>query len=608
MRSLFLQAFIGLWPYRKYAGFSIVLQMAAVAAESLAILTLGKLFIVSLEDGSETSSWGFSFSDKVISATGHEPGITSLFVIVFILLGIKAVFQTSATFAGNVLHTKYQKTTQDDLTEAYGQADWNYLGKQRSGTMLNLMLSEITRAGTTLHTLLQIASGALSAIVYLIFALLVSPVAVGLFIAAFAVMLLVLFPVFRSIRNLGESLIESRTDLTHKIEELSSGVKVIKALGSEERVQHQIKENTSQMRRLLLRAGFMKEMSSTTDLGILVSVLVLFLLHLSATEQAISAGVIGVILLRMSQRAQVVLATSGPAAEGWPSLKTVSKSLKDMRNNRERIGGKLPGSSSSSLRFEKVSYEYDANSTVLNQIDLEIKNGEFIGIVGESGTGKTTLVDLILGLLNPTTGRIFVGDVDLSELQRPAWRRTVGYVPQDVTLFHDTIYNNISAYRSSVSKEDVYWATNIAQASVFIEESEEGYDRVVGDRGIRVSGGQRQRLALARALATRPDILLLDEATSSLDGNAENEFQLALENIRSQMTIIAVAHRIPTVMRADRVLVVSRGEIVESGPPLELLKIPNGRFAKLRAVQSSSPSNTNSDTAGTTPSGENISS
>ena len=313
----------------------------------------------------------------------------------------------------------------------------------------------------------------------------------------------------------------------------------------------------------------------------------LFILHLTGLEQALSAGVIGVILLRMSQRAQAAISTVGPIVEGLPSLESTTSTLAILRNNREQAGNTVPNENLGLLRFEKVSYGYTDQVDVLTDIDFEAHNGEFIGIVGESGAGKTTLVDQIHGLLNPTSGRVVVDDLDLSEFQRVAWRRHIGYVPQDVTLFHDTVYNNITAYRPEVTKEDVLWAANIAQASGFIEGFESGYDHVVGDRGVRLSGGQRQRLALARALATRPSFLLLDEATSSLDGHAEHEFQSALENIRAQMTIIAIAHRIPTVMRADHVMVVSKGTIVESGPPQELLKDSQGRFARLYAVQSS---------------------
>ena len=588
MRSQFRQAISSLWPSRGFTSAAIALQMASVAAESVALLALGSLFILSMEnEATDEASGVLALPEQILSAIGLDLTIISVFVLILVLLLIKAAMQSGAIFISNVIWTGFQRSHIDDLAEAYGSADWNYLAKQRSSTMLNLMFAEVSNAAGTIGALLQFATATLSAGVYLFFAVLVSPVAVGIFLLSFVVMVLILLPLLRLIRKLAQELIDIRQELTQKVDELLSGVKVMKALGSEERVHKQIKDDSSRMRRLLMHVGFLRELSSTTDLGIIVAVIVLFILHLTGLEQALSAGVIGVILLRMSQRAQAAIATVGPIVEGLPSLESTTSTLAILRNNREQAGNTVPNENLGLLRFEKVSYGYTDQVDVLTEIDFEAHNGEFIGIVGESGAGKTTLVDLILGLLNPTSGRVVVDDLDLSEFQRVAWRRHIGYVPQDVTLFHDTVYNNITAYRPEVTKEDVLWAANIAQASGFIEGFESGYDHVVGDRGVRLSGGQRQRLALARALATRPSFLLLDEATSSLDGHAEHEFQSALENIRAQMTIIAIAHRIPTVMRADHVMVVSKGTIVESGPPQELLKDSQGRFARLYAVQSS---------------------
>jgi ABC-type multidrug transport system fused ATPase/permease subunit len=586
MRSQVRLAFSAIWPFRVPAAASIALQMASVAAESVALLALGSLFILSMENESTDELSGvLNLPEKILSALELDLTTTSIFLFILVLLLIKAIMQSGAIFIANIVWTGFQRRHVDELAEAYASADWNYLAKQRSSTMLNLMFPEVSRAAGTIGALLTFTTATLSATVYLFFAIRVSPLAVGIFLLSFAVLVLILLPILRLIRKLAGELIDIRKELTQKVAELLSGVKVMKALGSEERVHKQISDDSTRMRRLLLHVGFLRDLTSSTDLGVIVAVMGLFILHLTGLEQALSAGVIGVILLRMSQRTQAAIATIGPIVEGLPSLETTHKTLGTLRKHREKDGHTVPNEHLSSLRFKKVSYNYDDRADVLTELDFEVLSGEFIGIVGESGAGKTTLVDLVLGLLNPKSGHVVVDGLDLSELQRVAWRRRLGYVPQDVNLFHDTIYNNITAYRPEVTEADVLWAANIAQASEFIEGFELGYDHIVGDRGIRLSGGQRQRLALARALATHPSFLLLDEATSSLDGHAEHEFQSALENVRSQMTIIAIAHRIPTVMGANRVIVVSEGKIVENGPPLELLKIPGGRFAKLYAIQ-----------------------
>jgi ABC-type multidrug transport system fused ATPase/permease subunit len=215
---------------------------------------------------------------------------------------------------------------------------------------------------------------------------------------------------------------------------------------------------------------------------------------------------------------------------------------------------------------------------------LEIKRGDFVGIVGSSGAGKTTLVDLMLALLRPTAGDILVNGLPLQHISSRGWRRLIGYVPQETVLFNDSIMNNITLLREGVTAQDAIWAARVADAAEFIHTFPEGFDTLVGDRGAKVSGGQRQRLALARALAHRPQILLLDEATSSLDSFSEQKIQNAIEELRDELTIIVVAHRLSTVMNADRIIVLDAGEIVEQGNPRQLIE-SDSKFRDMHALQ-----------------------
>ncbi len=437
--------------------------------------------------------------------------------------------------------------------------------------------------------LVNMTANTLSAVVYAAFAVLVSPVAVGLFVGSFAILLLVLWPLLRLIRRLAADLVPVQARFTQRLQELLSGAKIVKSLGAEDRVHAEVRDDTSRIRWFSLRLVGLSEVAAAAELGIILSLVVLLLLHLTGLAGAVNAGVIGVILLRVSQRAQGAVSTAGQIAYGLPSMAVTMDMHAQLLEHRERSGHIAATGGFSTLRFEKVGFGYTQSREVLWDVDFGVERGEFVGIVGGSGAGKTTLVDLALGLLNPTAGRILVDGVALADMERIGWRRKLGYVPQETILFNDTVYNNISAYRNGVAEADVHWAAEIAQATEFIAQLENGYDDFVGDRGVRLSGGQRQRLALARALAARPEILLLDEATSSLDSDAERDFQEALDNVRTHFTILAVAHRLSTVMRADRVLVMYEGRIVESGPPLELIDIPDGHFRRLYTLQTAQP-------------------
>jgi ABC-type multidrug transport system fused ATPase/permease subunit len=565
--------------------------MVSVAAEGLALVALAGLVGRLLDSETlDTDDGGvLGIPAKILEMLNMEVTTTAIFVLILTLLVAKAVLRTLAIIGETHLMTGYFKRQNDDLSDAYMHADWNHVVGRRGGDMLNVMLGEVVRGTSTIRAMIGLLANSMTSLVYLFFALLVSPVAVGMFIGSFAILILIVWPIFKLIRRMANDLIPVQNQFAQRLQELFGGAKIVKSLGAEDRVHAAVQVDTSRIRWLTLRIGGLTEITATAELGVIVSLLVLMFIHVTGLVDPINAGVIGLILLRISQRVQGGFAAGGQIAQGLPSIAIVSTTLQDLRDHREETGtGKVSGPFQT-MRFEDVSYEYIAGRKVLQGIEFEVQRGEFVGIIGTSGAGKTTFVDLTLGLLNPTGGKIMIGETPLSDLDRIGWRQRLGYVPQDTILFNDSVYANISAYREGVTEEDVHWAADIAQASEFIRNLEHGYDDHVGDRGVMLSGGQRQRLALARALVTHPELLILDEATSSLDSIAEREFQEALENVRGDFTILAIAHRLATVMRADRVVVVEEGRIVESGPPLELLALPDGHFRRIHQLQTGQP-------------------
>jgi len=241
----------------------------------------------------------------------------------------------------------------------------------------------------------------------------------------------------------------------------------------------------------------------------------------------------------------------------------------------------------SEIRFEDVWFQYPRdNKPVLKGVSFSILQGSTTAIVGRSGSGKTTIADLLLGLYTPTTGKIIVDDKNLSECDIEKWRERIGVVDQENYLLNTSVWDNIRFGRSVTEVGQIERAAQIANASEFIEGMESDYQTVIGDRGLRLSGGQQQRLALARAVFNDPEILVLDEATSALDTLSEQLIQSALEKMQHERTIIVIAHRLSTIANADQVLVVDEGEITEKGTVRELIGI-DGRFAKMWNSQSS---------------------
>ena len=244
----------------------------------------------------------------------------------------------------------------------------------------------------------------------------------------------------------------------------------------------------------------------------------------------------------------------------------------------------LPAAKEPGISFKNVSFSYDGVRNVLSDIDLEIKPGETVAIVGQSGSGKSTMLDLIPRFYDIQKGEILVGDTDITQLRTKDLRSLMGNVSQEAILFNDTIFNNIAFANPSASREDVIKAAKAANAHDFIMETENGYDTLIGDRGCRLSGGQRQRISIARALLKNPAILILDEATSALDTESERLVQDALDTLMKDRTTVVVAHRLSTIVNADKICVLNNGRIAEIGTHNELIGL-GGIYKKLVDMQ-----------------------
>jgi subfamily B ATP-binding cassette protein MsbA len=224
-----------------------------------------------------------------------------------------------------------------------------------------------------------------------------------------------------------------------------------------------------------------------------------------------------------------------------------------------------------SVRFHEVSFGYEPDELVLDKISLDIKPSEVIALVGPSGVGKTTLVNLIPRFFDPTEGWIEMDGQDITDVTLQSLRSQIGLVPQETFLFGGTIADNIAYGNLDATREAIISAAKAAYAHDFIESLPKGYDTEVGERGLKISAGQRQRIAIARALLKNPRILILDEATSALDSESEKMVQMALDSLMQNRTTFVIAHRLSTIMNADRILVMKNGQIVEQGSHEDLL-------------------------------------
>ena len=237
-------------------------------------------------------------------------------------------------------------------------------------------------------------------------------------------------------------------------------------------------------------------------------------------------------------------------------------------------------STEASIRFENVSFDYDVRRTIIQNISFEVPDGKKVAIVGPTGAGKSTISRLLFKFYNPKSGSIYVNNQNIKEISQQSLRKIIGVVPQDTVLFNETIYYNISYGNPEASEQDIYKAAKNADIHEFIKTLPDGYNTLVGERGLKLSGGEKQRVAIARAILKKPSIFFFDEATSALDTTTEKEIQKNLEMISNNKTTLVIAHRLSTAADADNIIVLDKGKIIEQGRHEELLEL-NGKYSEM---------------------------
>ncbi len=273
----------------------------------------------------------------------------------------------------------------------------------------------------------------------------------------------------------------------------------------------------------------------------------------------------------------------------FPSYEQIERLRKQARKMKQTSGSKKFGGFNQKLLIEDLSFAYPGQDAVLCGINVYIPKGKMVAFVGESGAGKSTFIDMIMGFHQPQKGRIMFDGVDLQEFDIRSYRHKIGYVPQDSVLFNMSIRDNLLWANDSAADIDIVRACRQANAEEFIEQLPQGCDTLVGDRGVRLSGGQIQRIALARAMLRKPQLLILDEATSALDTYSERLIQQAIEAIVGETTVIIIAHRLSTIMNADYIYVFKEGCIVEEGVYSGLIQRDScfNRMVKLQLLEGS---------------------
>jgi len=465
-------------------------------------------------------------------------------------------------------------------------AEVGYLDRKNPGHLVNGVIVESDRAGAAVTCLAEILTLAGVAVMYLIVAFFISwPLT--LFAAALLGGLSLAVQAYtRRGGETGRRITEANNALQAVAMEYLGGVRVIRAFGSETFSARRFAERAREVGRLMAehvranaQVGFVYEV---TLFGALVLIVYLALTHLSLTPALIVTFLF--ILYRLSPRAVSINRYRHQLSAHLPGFMEVIRLIEETSRPLVVSGNVVFRGLRQAIEFQHVSFGYDPDQMVLRDLSVVIEKGKTTVFVGASGVGKTTLLDLLLRLYDPSEGRILVDGVDLRAFDLMTWRRSIAVVSQETFLFNDTIWNNILVGCPDANEEQVMWAARLAHVDKFVSLLPHGYESVIGDRGVRLSGGQRQRLALARAFIRESQILILDEPTSALDAESDVLLQESLAGLRGEHTVIIVAHRLSTIRRADKILVLENGRVIEEGDHESLLK-HGQRYAKYYQLQ-----------------------
>lgn len=389
-------------------------------------------------------------------------------------------------------------------------------------------------------------------------------------------------------RKLSRRIQTSMGDVTHVASEALTGYRVVRTHGAEEYEKRRFAKASNYNREQSMKEALTKA-TSTPIIQLLIAVALAGLVWLAMAPELMAnmtAGEFVAFITAASLMAKPVkqlTEINGEIQKGLAASQELFGLLEVPREKDE--GTRMPEGLKGRVVFEGVRFAYGEDQPeVLKGIDIEVAPGEMIAIVGRSGSGKSTLVGLLPRFYHPTAGRVTIDDIDIDEYRLSPLRQQIALVSQQVTLFNATIAENIAYGDPGASRERIEAAARSAYANEFIERLPNGYDTVIGDNGVMLSGGQRQRLAIARAIFKNAPILVLDEATSALDTESERYIQKALEEVCRGRTTFVIAHRLSTIERADRILVMEQGQIVESGTHAALLE-RDGAYAALYRLQ-----------------------
>ncbi|HDL04561.1 MAG TPA: ABC transporter ATP-binding protein [candidate division Zixibacteria bacterium] len=515
------------------------------------------------------------------------------FCVVILLIGVASNF--FIYFQGFFMAFVQQSVIRDfrnDLFVKYQELSISFFHRQRTGQLVSRVTNDVLVLNETIDLgFNRLVIDTLTVLMLSVFLILLSW---KLTILAALVMPIVFGFIYwmgKKLRKYSARSQEKMADVNSVLEETVSNIRIVKAYAMEKFEIKKFFKATNDYFMALVRMTRIRHLASPVSEVLIIGAGIVILIY--AGTRIIEGGgemdagdfmTFIISMFAMIKPVKNLFRIHIKIQEGMAAAERIFGIIDTPVKVKEITAPKNIDQFKSTISYENISFSYNGRELIIDNVSFEVKKGEVVALVGPSGAGKSTLFDLLPRFYDPQQGRITIDGVDIKELKLTSLRNLLGIVTQETYLFNDTIRHNIAYGLENISDDEIISAARAANAHDFIIEFENGYDTIVGNRGVRLSGGQRQRLAIARALLKNPQILIFDEATSALDTESELLVQEAIDRLMKDRTTLVIAHRLSTVINANRIMVIDRGRIVEEGRHEELMKL-DGVYHKLYMMQ-----------------------